>query len=40
MDIVSKIERTKTDFRDRPSVDVKIDDCGTLAVSGNESVDL
>jgi peptidyl-prolyl cis-trans isomerase B (cyclophilin B) len=30
MDVVTKIEKTKTDARDRPVVPVKIKDCGSL----------
>ena len=33
MDVVRKIESTKTDSRDRPEKDVIISDCGTLPVT-------
>lgn len=32
MDVVRKIEKTKTDGRDKPTKDVTIEDCGSLPV--------
>ena len=33
MDIVKKIEGTKTDSRDKPAKDVVISDCGVIEVA-------
>ena len=39
MDIVSKIESTKTNGRDAPVADVKIDNCGSEDVKETLMVD-